>query len=442
MSDAGLGSPADIINHSSHESLLDLLLTNDYGEQRITGQYIERVRRSYIGEDRLVLEGEEVSTDPVNRPLSFMLLGQRFAIDSYIITNLVFDRLIVEGEIVQRPLPSPLDIMAVLGNEHATRHLQVELLQYGYEANLEQLSTVSNGLDPSFWDSTYYNRWLGILSTLNHGASDANFPQAMRTLAWADKTLHTQLASWAQLRHDNILYVKQTFTGVACEYPAGYVEPYPEFFAAISEHARISKEAIDILDVDTLDETELRIRDTAINYFNNLESIATRLQTMAEKELILEPFTEDEEQFLKDLSKRHMYMGYIEQWNGWYAADLMPWGDGAAAIVADIHTNPNNNPSFPDLFPPGVLHVGTGPVATMLFIADTDEGPTMYVGPVFTYFENFEEGFPPIRLTDEDWKARITEGVYPTAPSWVSSFRLPASRAPVYFAIEEEEEES
>jgi hypothetical protein len=28
--------------------------------------------------------------------------------------------------------------------------------------------------------------------------------------AWAAKTLQTQLASWAQLRHDTILYAKQS----------------------------------------------------------------------------------------------------------------------------------------------------------------------------------------------------------------------------------------
>ena len=36
---------------------------------------------------------------------------------------------------------------------------------------------------------------------------------------------------WTQLRHDTILYIKQSMTGVpSCSYPAGYVEPVPLFW--------------------------------------------------------------------------------------------------------------------------------------------------------------------------------------------------------------------
>ena len=56
----------------------------------------------------------------------------------------------------------------------------------------------------------------------------------MRTEAWQRKQLQTQLASWAELRHDTVLYAKQSYTaGVKCEYPTGYVEPYPETYARI-----------------------------------------------------------------------------------------------------------------------------------------------------------------------------------------------------------------
>ena len=45
------------------------------------------------------------------------------------------------------------------------------------------------------------------------------------------KTLNTQLASWTQLRHDTILYAKQSFTGGStCVYPTGFVEPRVAFW--------------------------------------------------------------------------------------------------------------------------------------------------------------------------------------------------------------------
>ena len=98
-------------------------------------------------------------------------------------------------------------------------------------------------------------------------------------------------------------------------------------------------------------------------------------------------------------------------------------------LIADIHTNPNI-----ELAPPSVLHVATGSVAAMVLIADTDEGPTMYVGPSFTYYEVIEKGeagTPPARLTDKDWKKRLRNS--PTPPDWTTSFRLPAP--PNYLSV-------
>jgi len=39
----------------------------------------------------------------------------------------------------------------------------------------------------------------------------------------------------------------------------------------------------------------------------------------------------------------------------------------------------------------------------MLFLAETSQGPAIFVGPTFTYYEHLEKGLPPHRLTDEEW---------------------------------------
>jgi hypothetical protein len=50
------------------------------------------------------------------------------------------------------------------------------------------------------------------------------------------KTLNTQLSSWTHLRHDTILYAKQSSTVVnGCTYPAGYIEPRVEFWRRLGE---------------------------------------------------------------------------------------------------------------------------------------------------------------------------------------------------------------
>jgi hypothetical protein len=357
-----------------------------------------------------------------------MLLGQRFAVDSYVMSNLVYDRLLVNGRKVQRRLPSPLDVMYVLGDDRSLTHLQPELARYDYYDNLARLREAVANNDPALWPESVYNRRLAMLQELNVDTTGQAYPQAMRTAAWSDKMLHTQLASWAQLRHDNILYVKQSFTPqVLCEYPAGYVELYPEFYAAVGDVARAGKTLFEGLDSAELSEAEQNVRDMAVTRFAGLETAAGLLKTMAEKELRLEPFSSEEEMFLKGIVVHQMVFkgcAPVSGYSGWYP-NLFLEEERNPALVADVHTDPG------DVFrPASVLHVATGPVAAIMFIADTDEGPSMYVGPAFTYYEVVKKGLAPVRLTNEDWNKQLSSSSYPEAPAWTGSFRLPVAIPP------------
>jgi hypothetical protein len=280
----------------------------------------------------------------------------------------------VDGKAVERTFPSPLDVMVTLGNHRAQTHLTQELEQYGYEHNLNVLQAVVNHYDADFWSSSAYNRWLATLRTLNTPTVTDTYPQTMRTAAWADKMLHTQLASWAQLRHDNLLYVKQSVTvGVACEYPDGYVEPYPDFFAAVVEYAHAGLALFEGIDLRALGISEpyhLEYQQNISDYFTNLAGIATRLKTLAEKELQQEAFNDEETLFLKSIVIQQELdsiecggPAYDERWNGWYT-QLFIQEDKTPSLIVDVHTNPESI-----LEPAGVLHVGTGPVATLMAAA-------------------------------------------------------------------------
>jgi hypothetical protein len=81
--------------------------------------------------------------------------------------------------------------------------------------------------------------------------SFASQPEAMRTAAWADKNLNTQTASWAELRHDTLLYVKQSYSGGdGCEYPDAYVEPVPAFYARLAHLGQLGGEMVAGLEKD------------------------------------------------------------------------------------------------------------------------------------------------------------------------------------------------
>ena len=421
LTDAGLTTPAAALRPPDPARALALLSSGAYGQHRITGQ---------------LLTADPSDSQPQARPISFLLLGARFSINSEVMSRVVYDRLLAGGKKVERALPSSLDVMYALGSDRAEAHLEDEIARYGYSDTLHALRREVAAESPAFWSGSFYNRWLGALRTLNTPTTGPQYPAVMHSAAWADKMLQTQLASWAQLRHDNILYVKQSVTeGTLCSYPAGYVEPYPAFYAALRDYAQAGRALFAGLpDAGFPDDTGFIGR--AVANFALLESAAAQLETLADKELRLEPFTADEEAFLKNTTVYQMpnpaSYPIKPAWDGWYP-NLFYGGDASPALIADVHTDPVDDPTSP-LYPPRVLHVATGPVAALLFIANTDEGRATYVGPAYTYYETVEQGFPPVRLTDADWQARLAAFQRPAPPAWTSSFRLAADHPPTLLA--------
>ena len=73
-------------------------------------------------------------------------------------------------------------------------------------------------------------------------------PDFMKSRVWARKSLNTALGSWTELRHDTILYAKQSVAaeGDGGEEPEtpGYVEPYPAFYAKIAELATTLRQSM------------------------------------------------------------------------------------------------------------------------------------------------------------------------------------------------------
>ena len=81
-----------------------------------------------------------------------------------------------------------------------------------YAHNLTAVAATFDRLSPAAWEDSIYTRWLAALRTLSAPTTDARFPQAMRTRAWAMRTLNTQLASYTELKHDTVLYAKQPYS--------------------------------------------------------------------------------------------------------------------------------------------------------------------------------------------------------------------------------------
>lgn len=404
LADQNIPDAADLLDDPTYDAFQSALISTQIGGQRILS-------------DCFVMD--PFSATPDTLPVSFRLLGQRFIVDSYIFSNLVYDRIIFQNEKILRLMPDPLDAAFVLGNDNALPLLKNELDHYHYASKAASLRYLVDAYDPAFWDASLVNAWLNAIRLLNPAEDLSAFPFFMRTAAWQQEKLNTQLASWAQLRHDNLLYAKQSYTGMTiCSFPHSYVEPYPDFYRQIARFA----ERAEFVFSHLLQNAWPYNRITG--YFPGLKTIASKLEGIARKELNRQAFNEEEIQFLKTMMIQSGGVCGETPYPGWYSELFYDPDDVSRVdyVVADVHTQPTD--SFGALVG-RILHVGVGKVNLGVFLADSpssDFQPMAYAGPVMSYYQTITDNFD--RLTDERW-ADYFEPPSPHAlprPDWANIY--------------------
>ena len=183
-------------------------------------------------------------------------MGQRFVPDAYIFRQLIYRNVGTSDH--RRGLPKGLDLMAAMGSQRAYQHLE-EMGDTGYENYPQQMDKVKtwlNGLTVPDWTETLNNTWLYSFFPLLDPPGDG-YPEFMRSQAWLDKQLNATLGSWAELKHDTILYAKQVYAEMGGGPPPppplpprGYVEPVPKFYnrlAALTAMTRTGLESRNLL---------------------------------------------------------------------------------------------------------------------------------------------------------------------------------------------------
>jgi hypothetical protein len=267
-----------------------------------------------------------------------------------------------------------------------------------------------------FWQDNLYNRWLVSLRELSPGKTLANttgLPQIAQTEAWGRRLLNTQLASWAELRHDTLLYAKQSYTGGAsCQFPKAYVDPYPGFYTRIAEFAEHG-----VAMAATLDFSKNPGLATQVpNYFQTLRDVSKMLGEMAQNERDGIPLTQAHLDFINQAVVVQLGCGDPEGSSGWYSKLFF---DNYQSVhedptIAAVHTQPTDEAGN---FDGRVLHVGTGLPRLMVVTADPCGTPQAYVGLASSYFEQVTENFE--RKTDEEWQQDL-ESATPLDVPWMS----------------------
>ena len=301
--------------------------------------------------------------------------------------------------------------MAVLGSDRAYEILKQEGdTEYqdkktSYDQQLKQLRDEFAAFTEEDWNRNLYWSWLYALKPLLNEFGKG-YPTFMQTGAWQDKELNTALASWAELRHDTILYAKQSYTPRLASAPGpppppqkplvGYIEPVPEFYARMLDLTGMTREGLSQLGALSQKED---------NRLANLESVLDRSLSIAINELEGKELTDDDYDFIRDLGKS------LEN----IIAGVESEGK-ETTIVADVHTDTNA--------PEEVLEEGVGYVDLNLVAYKVPDGRIIIgAGPTLSYYE-FKQPIDD-RLTDEAWKEMLESGQAPPRPAWTSSFYQP-----------------
>jgi len=396
-----LTNAAQLLDDTTYDTYYEALQQSNAAEQKILSQFMMM---------------DPWSEEPGELPVSFRVMGQRFIVDSYILFNVVFDRIVYQDQKIWRPLPDPLDALFVLGNDDVLPLLKEELETYNYSSQLAALRYLVNSYDPEFWQASLYNVWLEAIRKLNPAANRDGFPSFMKTAAWRQNKINTQLASWSQLRHDNLLYAKQSYTGgTGCSFPHSFVEPNPEFYAQIAAFADMADGYFSQFDSDIWEMSLIKA------YFPGLKDVMHKLEQIARKELSSEPLNETEISWLKEMLFEGAASGE-PPFCGWYS-DLYYHPDDAAFsdyIIADVHTQPTDYAGNPV---GKVLHVGTAKINLGIFLTEVSSSanqPVAYIGPVMSYYEKITKDFD--RLTDERWTEMVEANNLPQRPDWVNIY--------------------
>jgi len=363
-----------------------------------------------LGVQAILSQAKQYDSIVQNLDLSpvFSFMPQRFILDSYTFSQVVYP--LPEGL-----MPSGLHAAFALGDNSVL--LDTNFSNRFVPGRLGAQRALYDAISPEGWQSNLYMSWLGFLRKLNGAEGNTHVSPVFRTRNWRGKMRNTQLASWAQLRHNTILYAKQSYTGgITCTFPKAYVEPYPDFFAAVAAYAHTGGKLFKTA------------RPTVADYFAKLEEISGKLADIAKNTAQGLSPTDAQSGWLKMALVGHPpavpFCGAVKTYDGWFfdllyrrpmdVATRQDW------TIADVHTHLKDE-NGPDM----ILEAGTGGTRLAAVAVQQDSCVTLYVGPVSSYYEVMHTG-DLNRMNDDEWLQSFrSTTASPSQPAWTKRYSAP-----------------
>ena len=346
------------------------------------------------------------------------VMPQRYQPDGEVLQEMVD----YDGKPSKRGVPKGIDVMAAMGVSAAEQILKEEKTEW--KQLLPSLDKMKKRMGEIDWNETTATQWLQTLKVLTTG-TDSHSPYFMQNPEWGKKDLNAALASWAELKHDAILYAKQPM-GAECG--GGENVPEPVVKGYVEPNVKFWKKAAELLDnTAELLRSQGMMTDKIDGVTERLKEEVTFLLRVSEKELAgKEPTDEEYDQIsyigatFENISLELLRMPdqYLYNWTDIEGADRK------VALVADVYTaNADNNPNK------AILFEAVGDADEIYVVVEI--GGYLYLtrGAVLSYRE-FIQPIDQPRLTDEEWQEQLKSNPRKGVPDWMKSIIVPLNKMP------------
>lgn len=355
-----------------------------------------------------------VSLEDVAEATGWRFMGQRFTLDGFILQNLIFDKVQDKPNGDRRWLPTGPDVMAALGSEAAMSILDRagESAYPEYNEQMAMLRETVQAQTIDQWRARSYDAWLYAFMPVLAPKGD-EFPHVMRSYAWAVREMNSCLGSWAELKHDTILYAKMPEGagggGPPCTSgpPPGYVEANPEAFYRMAYVARVIADGLiarNAIPEPLYDFCVPEGLNGMVSCMAELGNQFKALGDIAAKQLAGEPLGPEQYALIQDCLGGQECFGIKQERFGGEGMEPLP----IVAAVAGANV--------------GVLEAATGYVDRIFVIVPIDGRFYAAQGGVYSYYEFVQPRTD--RLTDEAWRARLDSAEAPDLPWWAKEFVL------------------
>lgn len=375
------------------------ILYNVYGDEPDLNELLDEEKL-----EKILIFVSELSEPQVGGFMghSFRFLPQRAVIDSVWMQNLVEVSTPVQPS--RKPLYSGLELLGVMGDEMAESVVKGDdfVKQWPeYDDRFEEVKAYIEELNDEFWKKNIYRGWIWSLTEFTDGIRGEGYPEFMKNENYKYKEWNTALGSYAELKHDTVLYGKQVMAEMGGpfyeEMPRGYIEPNVELYEKLTW-------LVDFTYQNLADRGYLTEKNKeSLNYLYDLMKFC---RDTSVKELENIPLTQEEYEriYMIGGEMESIAMKFLTE--DYYHWSLLDEKDRNMAIVSDLMSIPENTWDIPRGM---IVSLGIGEPYPIFAIYQIGDELVLGKGGVFSYREFLSEE----RLNDEEWQAQLKQNIAP-----------------------------